>query len=144
MKLNQTLMLAAFVAGGLLTGIPLQAQDASNQPAATAPAMRRPPFSAEAMSQRLELTDDQKPKVKPILEDLQKKNSELAKDKGLTPADRRAKMKENRDAASAQLKEILTPEQYAKWEKMGPGSRRPQPAAPGAPAAPAADDKAKN
>ncbi|HEV2691828.1 MAG TPA: hypothetical protein VG347_02930 [Verrucomicrobiae bacterium] len=131
MKLNKILMLASIVAAGLSSGIPAQAQD-SNAPAATPPPMRRPQImNAEGLTKALDLTDDQKTKVKPILEDMQKQGADIRKDTSLAPEDRRAKMKEIRDAAGAKLKEILTPEQYAKWEKMAQG-RRP---AGGAPAA---------
>jgi protein CpxP len=149
MKLKKTIMMATLVAGGLLAGIPLQAQDApktppaGDQPAAAAPAPRRPQFTLDGMAKALDLTDDQKTKVKPIMEEQQKKMTDLRNDKTLSPEDRRAKMKEIRDATGAKLKEVLTAEQYAKWEKMGPPNRRP--AAPAAaPATPPADDKAKN
>ena len=127
MKLNKTLMMATLVVSGLLGGLSLQAQDASNQPAASAPPMRRPQFSLDGMAKQLDLTDDQKAKVKPVMEDQQKQMADLRKDTSLAPADRRAKMKEIRDGTGAKLKEILTPEQYAKWQKMGPGNRRPVP-----------------
>jgi Spy/CpxP family protein refolding chaperone len=41
----------------------------------------------------------------------------LREDTSLSQEDRRAKMKEIRDAMQAKIKEILTPEQYKKWEK---------------------------
>jgi len=128
MKLNKTLALAALVAGSLFAGsVALQAQDNTNTPPAGAPpggGMRgRPNF--EMISKQLELTDDQKPLVKPIVEDMQKQASELRKDTSLTQEDRRAKMKEIRDGAAAKLKDILTPEQFAKWQKIGQRQRPP-------------------
>jgi len=148
MKLKKTIMMATLVAGGLLVGIPLQAQDtpkdkpAGDQPpAATAP--RRSQFSLDGMAKALDLTEDQKTKVKPIMEEQQKKMTDLRNDKTVSQEDRRTKAKEIRDATGAKLKEVLTAEQYAKWEKMGPPNRRP-PAAPATPAAPPAGDKAKN
>jgi len=124
MKLNKTIMLVTLVAGGLLGGLPLHAQDASNTPAATPP-MRRPAMSLQSLAKQLDLTDDQKTKVKPILEDMQKQIADLRKDTSLSPEDRRAKMKDIRTSVGTQLKDILTPEQYAKWQKMGAGNRRP-------------------
>ena len=38
--------------------------------------------------------------------------------KDLTPEERKEKMKANRQATDAKIKEILTPEQYTQWEKM--------------------------
>ena len=128
MKLKKTLALAALVAGSLIAGSSaLQAQDNTNTPPAGAPpggGMRgRPNF--EMISKQLDLTDDQKPKVKTVLEDMQKQMGDLRKDTSMAQEDRRAKMKEIHDGASAKLKDILTPEQFAKWEKMGQRQRPP-------------------
>jgi Spy/CpxP family protein refolding chaperone len=136
MKLNKTFALAALVAGSLFAGsVALQAQDNTNTPPAGAPpggGMRaRPNF--DTIAKQLELTDDQKPKVKAIFDDMQQKQRDLRADTSVAPEDKRAKAKEIRDAATAKLKDILTPEQFAKWQKMGPGMRqRPQPTPPAA------------
>jgi periplasmic protein CpxP/Spy len=145
MKLNKTLAVIALAAAGLFAGNTLQAQDAPKTGDQPAPApggagMRRPPLSVEAIAKQLDLTDDQKAKIKPIFEDMQKKLAELRKDTSLSQEDRRAKLKEARDGITAKLKEILTPEQLAKWEKMGPGNRRPGAGTP----PPAAADAPKN
>jgi len=128
MKLNKTLMIAALVAGTMFAAdIAVRAQDSTNTP----PAGARPPggpragMNFETIASQLGLTDEQKTKVKPILEEMRQKMADLRKDTTLEAADRRAKMKEIRDDISAKLKEILTPEQYEKWLKMGPGNRRP-------------------
>jgi Spy/CpxP family protein refolding chaperone len=130
MKLNKILTLATLVAGSLFAGsIALQAQDNTNTPPAGGPpgGMRaRPNF--DNVAKQLELTDDQKPKVKVIWEDLQQKQRELRQDSSIPQTDKRAKAKELRDAATLKLKEILTPEQLTKWDKMG--QRRAQAAAP--------------
>ena len=131
MKLNKTLMMVALAAGSLFASSTLQAQDApkdkpaDNKPAAPTPGARRPGLSLDGLAKQLDLTEDQKVKIKPIIEDLQKKISELRKDTSVAPEDRPAKMKEIRESVSAKLKEILTPEQFAKWEKNGPGMRHP-------------------
>ena len=41
-------------------------------------------------------------------------------DTSLTPEDRRAKMKALRDDTTTQMKAVLTPEQFDKWQKMPP------------------------
>ena len=87
-------------------------------------------MSFDMIAKQLELTDDQKPKVKPIIEDMQQKQRDLRADTTVAQADKRAKSKEIRDAATAQLKPILTPEQFTKWSSMGPGQRQRPPAAP--------------
>lgn len=147
MKLNKTLTLAALVAACLFAGSALQAQDAPKDKPADAPGgpgMRRPMLSLDSMAKQLDLTDDQKIKVKPIIEELTQKMGDLRKDTAMAPEDRRPKMKELRDAATAKLKEILTAEQFAKWEKMGPGGRRPGGAGGSPPAAGGEGAKAKD
>ncbi len=153
MKLNKTLMMVALAAGSLFASNPLQAQDApkdkpaDNQPAAPPAGARHPAFSLDSIAKQLDLTDDQKIKIKPIIEDSQKQIAELRKDASLAPEDRPAKVKAIREATSTKLKEILTAEQFAKWEKMGAGMRRGPGAGgppPGAPGAGAKDKAPKN
>jgi hypothetical protein len=83
---------------------------------------------------QLALTDDQKAKAKPIFDEMSQKMADLRKDTTVQGQDRRAKAKEIRDDATTKLKDVLTPEQFAKWEKMAQGNRRP-PGGPGAPPA---------
>ena len=143
MKLNKTLMIAALIAGSVFAAdVAVRAQDATNTP----PAGARPPGARsrpnfDNVAAQLALTDDQKTKAKPIFEEMQKKQAELRNGPNsiTDPTERRAKNKEIRDAATAKLKDILTPEQLAKWEKMGQGQRRPQGGAGAAP--PAGGDK---
>jgi hypothetical protein len=66
---------------------------------------------------------------------MMQKNADVRKDTTMEATDRRAKMKEIRDDATAKLKDILTPEQLEKWQKMLQGNRRP-PAGAGAGAPP--------
>jgi len=130
MKLNKTLALAALVAGSLFAGsVALQAQDNTNTPPAGAPpgGGMRGRMSFDTIATQLALTEDQKPKVKPIIDDMMQKSRDLRADSSLSQEDRRAKMKEIRDGATAKLKDILTADQLAKWEKMG---QRQRPAAP--------------
>lgn len=74
----------------------------------------------EKMTKELSLTDDQKPKVKEVIEENRKKMQELfASAQG---GGDRAAMREKRQAISddqdKKLKAILKPDQYEKWEKM--------------------------
>jgi Spy/CpxP family protein refolding chaperone len=141
MKLNKTLMIAALVAGSVFAAdVAVRAQDATNKPAAGAPPGARGRMNFDSIATQLALTDDQKPKVKPVIEEMQQKMADLRKDTSVAQEDRRAKMKEIRDAATAKLKDILTPEQLDKWTKMQqPGNRRPPGGAGGPP--PAGDAK---
>lgn len=137
-------MIVALAAGSLFASSTLQAQDApKDKPAAPTPGARRPGLSLDGLAKQLDLSDEQRVKIKPILEDLQKQVSELRQDTSIAPEDRPAKMKEIREGVSAKLKEILTPEQFAKWEKNAPGMRRPGGAGSPPPGAPSEGVKHK-
>ncbi|HEX7653190.1 MAG TPA: hypothetical protein VF607_06765 [Verrucomicrobiae bacterium] len=150
MKLNKTLTIIALAAASLCTTSPLQAQDApKDKPAGEqAPPAGQPPrrpgiISLENIAKQLDLNDEQKAKVKPVIEEMQQKIADSRKElQGASMEDRRAKMKEIREAASAKLKGILTPEQYQKWEKLTPARRPANGGTP--PAAPAAGEEKKN
>ena len=82
----------------------------------------------QRIAEELNLTDEQKAKLKPIFaEQQQKRMTELRGNKDVSREDRRAKAKEMRGDLAAKLKPILTPEQFEKWNKgraAGP-QRRP-------------------
>jgi len=146
MKLNKTMMIAALVAGSIFTAaVAVQAQSSTapatpatpaTPPPAARPGGARGPMGIDYVATQLALTDDQKSKAKPVFDEMRQKMAELRKDTTLEQTERRAKMKEIRDDANTKLKDIFTAEQYAKWQKMAPGTRRP-PGAAGAPPAPA-------
>ena len=143
MKLNKSLLLTALVATSFFAGASaLQAQDtnsAATPPASDAPkTIKARPGGFDMIAKQLDLTDDQKTKAKPIFDDMRSKMTALRSDQTLSQDDRRAKIKEIRDAAGAQLKDILTPEQYDKWTKMGARGARPPGSTPPAPPVPAA------
>ena len=76
------------------------------------------------MLDQLNLTADQKPKVQAIREAQRQKVRDLRQDTSLTPEDRKAKMKALRDDEVTQMKAVLTPEQFDKWQKMSPAGMR--------------------
>ena len=142
MKLNKTTLIAALALGSLLTmGTAVNAQTATNAPATAAPAgtppARRMGSPIELYTRLLSLTDDQKPKVQAILDDQRKQLSDLRKDTSLSTQDRHAKLIALHDGVTAKMKEILTAEQFAKYQKMPQAGRRPVATPPAA--APAAD-----
>jgi periplasmic protein CpxP/Spy len=124
MKINKLLIITGLALGGLAaSGIPAGAQEkppAENQQ--PAPGRRGGPAIVERRLERLDqeltLTADQKPKVKAVLEQMQKKRQELMSDTSLTQEDRREKVRAIMKDENAKMKEILTPEQYTKFEKM--------------------------
>ena len=135
------MIIAALIAGNLVAwNVALRAQISSNTPPAGAPpAGQRPPGmrggpSLDQLAQTLKLTDDQKAKVKPILEAQQQKIRALRQDTSLSPEDRRTQMQTIHQDTSTQLKPILTTEQFEKYQQMTqrrrPGGPPPAPAAP--------------
>jgi Spy/CpxP family protein refolding chaperone len=151
MKINKFSLLPALVLGGLVAcGSLAVAQDAKQDtkpdaPGAGAPGRRGGGMSVdqrlERMSTELELTAEQKPKVKAVLEESMKKMQEIRSDSNLAPEDRRTKMRTIREDESKAMKAILKPEQFDKYEKMaqqraggrGPGAGGPAPDAGAAP-----------
>lgn len=135
MKLTKTLTFAAIVAGTLLAGNALVAQDApKDKPpggpgAQGGPGMRGP--NAEQMAKDLGLSDEQKTKLKAAMDEQREKMKALREDTSLSADDKKAKGKELRDTFQAKVKEILTPEQFEKWQK-NMQQRRPQ-GGPGGP-----------
>ncbi len=151
MNITKPLIITALVAGNLLAwNFVLHAQDATNiaPPAPPAdgarpggppggPGMRgRPNF--DMIAQRLNLTDDQKEKFSSIIETRMQKMRDLRLDPGfasMTPEERGAKARAVQNEMEVQMKALLTPAQFEKWQRvpqMGMRGRRMDPL-PGGP-----------
>ncbi|HEY1787333.1 MAG TPA: hypothetical protein VGJ73_04225 [Verrucomicrobiae bacterium] len=136
MKLTQAIVSSMLIVGGVVVCGPAFSQDSTNAPApamstadpAAAPQTKPHGVSIEKVEQNLNLTDDQKTQVQPILEAQRQKMKELRNDSSLSTDDRRAKMKEIRKETSDQLQPILTPDQFTKWKTMN-HSHKPMPQA---------------
>ncbi|GAB1488310.1 hypothetical protein MASR2M8_07550 [Opitutaceae bacterium] len=86
----------------------------------------------KALSDRLDLTADQKTKLQAVLKTQREAMAKLRDDESLTREARREKMQAMRTAQQAEIRAILTPEQAAKWEASMPGAgRRVGPGGPG-------------
>lgn len=72
----------------------------------------------QKMSAELQLTPQQKEKVRPILLEEAPKLKALKSDTSLAPLQKGMKMREVANDTDAKLKPILTPVQYQKWEHM--------------------------
>ena len=70
------------------------------------------------LTQALDLTSDQQAKIKPILEDSFKQMQSVHQDTSLSQQDRSAKMQEIHKNLSAQIHEVLTPDQQTKFDSM--------------------------
>ena len=116
MKINKLSVIAGLTLGGLVACSNLaMAQDQKPGGGRRGPTVEQ---QMERMTEELKLTDEQKPKVKAVLEDSHKKRQELIGDTSVSREDRRPKMRAIMDNEDKKLKEILTADQYAKHEKM--------------------------
>jgi len=132
------LRFAKLLAGILLAGCAAFAQD-STQTTPAAPAAGHDQVrhdSAEKrlkrMSKRLNLTDDQKEKIRPILQDEEKQVAALEGDSTLSPQQKHKKMREIHIASRSQMDGILTPDQKTQMPpaKTGGGGHRHRRSAP--------------
>ena len=80
--------------------------------------MASPEQRLEHLSQQLNLTDDQKAKIKPMLEDEAQKMQALHNDSSLSRQDKRAKSMAIRQASSDQIKSVLNEDQQKKFADM--------------------------
>ena len=137
MKYNRLGLMAAMALGSLVVFANVaSAQDAKESKGGK----RSMPSVQERMDRlndELKLTDDQKPKVKAVLEETDKKRQEL---RDLPQDERREKARGLMEDQNKKMKDILTADQYAKYEKMP----RPGRGGPGAPGGEKKDGEKKN
>jgi len=123
------LTMAACVLGGLV-GIEqsmFAGQEAGGAPPTTQqarPARGRVERQLERMSKSLNLTDDQKARIRPILQNRNKQLEDLRAKSSLPQGDARAKAAEIRRSARQQIDQILTPEQREKQKAIRRGVRQ--------------------
>ena len=70
------------------------------------------------LAQELNLSEEQKTSIKPILREQTQKLKALREDKGLSPEERIDKAKEIREAVTTKLKDVLTAEQFEMWQSI--------------------------
>jgi periplasmic protein CpxP/Spy len=138
MKINtiNRWMLGAALAGCLLSVPKLVAADSTAAPSDKPKAATNRPEGARAdrareriqeVAKELNLTDEQKEKIRPVLQAEAEKLRALRQDTNLSREERQAKVKEIRDDIAAKIKPILTAEQYDKWQKMRQQRREQRP-----------------
>jgi protein CpxP len=84
----------------------------------------------EAAVKSLNLTDDQKAKVKDIFADANTKKHALSSDASLSEEQKKARMKELHNATMAKLNEVLTPEQQTELKSKMEAAKAKAPAHP--------------
>ena len=70
------------------------------------------------LSSKLNLTDDQQAKLKPILEDQRKQLAQIHNDSSLSREDRFSKMHQLRQNSDSQIKNVLNEDQQKNFDKM--------------------------
>lgn len=129
MKLNKLNILPLMTLGGLMAFAPLaSADDAKPVPPPDAPSTTDTPPPAKAhkhaaqntkqILEKLNLTDEQKEKIKPLLKDQAEQMKTMNQDSSLSRADKRSKRKEIQEATNTKLKAIMSEDQFTQWEKL--------------------------
>lgn len=92
----------------------------------------------ERLSQQLNLTDEQKGKILPLLQSEQEHLKAVRNNPSLTQGEARRQMQRIRRTTNQEISQILTPEQRQKWQEDHPaaGGRRGGGPGGGAPQAP--------
>ncbi len=131
MRIYRLSVMAALALGALLASATLASAQTTNAPGRGERRMTVPQ-RVDRMASELKLTEDQKTKVTALFEAQAKKRQELRADTSLSRDERREKNRAFMQDQNKKLKEILTPEQFEKWQKMRPQGRgrQPQPPAP--------------
>lgn len=101
--------------------IPARAQDTGAQ--SSAPAQSEMHHGQrgsrlESLSKELNLTDEQKAKVKPILEDEGKQMKAVREDSSLSQEQKHDKAKQIHETTHSQINDLLTPEQQQKFAQL--------------------------
>jgi Spy/CpxP family protein refolding chaperone len=87
------------------------------------PARGRAERELQRMAARLDLTEEQKAKIRPILQERNKQLDDLRANFSLPQGEARAKAREIRKSARHQINQILTPEQREKERTLRRGNR---------------------
>lgn len=117
MKIQKCSLIAALALGSLLAGSGISHAQSTNAPARGA---RRGSIQqrVDRMNSELNLTADEKTKVTALFEADAKKRQELRADTSMDREQKRTKGRELMAEQEKKLKEILTPEQFEKWQKL--------------------------
>ena len=122
-------ILGGLVSLGLVVALAVPFAAAKSQAAPATPAAGKGMGmhdKLQAAVESLNLTDDQKAKVKDILADAKTKRQSVLTDTSLNDEQKRAKMKELHEATIAKMNEVLTPEQQKELKsKMTPANAKP-------------------
>ncbi len=75
----------------------------------------------KALTGKLDLTEDQQARIKPVLEELHDSTQKLAEDESLSPDERLAKVRPLRYKADRKIREVLNDDQKKKLDRYEQG-----------------------
>jgi Spy/CpxP family protein refolding chaperone len=104
-------LLSLGLVAALAVPVALANSQAANAPQAAGKEMGMHGGGLQAAVESLNLTDDQKAKVKDIFADAKTKKQAVSSDTSLSEEQKKAKMKELHSGIMAKLNEVLTPDQ---------------------------------
>jgi protein CpxP len=128
--IKHRLMALAALAGALSLQPLVQAADGQT-PSQSAIAGRQAALRERIQDtvKELNLTEEQRQKLQVIVRAQATKLRDLRQDSGLSPAERRQKVQALREEITSQVKQVLTPEQFEKWQarqgRLGAAGRAP-------------------
>jgi Spy/CpxP family protein refolding chaperone len=132
-QMKITRILGGFVSLGLLAGLAVPFASAKPQAAPAAQTHEKGMGMHDKMQAALDslnLTDDQKAKVKDILADAKTKHQAVKTDASLNEEQKHAKMKELHEGLLTKLNEVLTPDQQAELKSKMADAKAKPPAKP--------------
>jgi len=95
-----------------------QAGQQTTQAVADADTRAKVQAKLQEISSELNLTDDQKTQLKPILQDEMGQIKAVKDDASLSPDQKKAKVSDIRQNYKSQINSVLTPDQQKKWAAM--------------------------
>ena len=111
-------LLVVLTAGLLLVGQNSAPQTSQQGHEAMGSAASGPDAHLQMLTEKLNLTDEQSAKLKPILQDQAQQLKAVRDDTSLSPEQKTAKKKAIHESLHEQINAVLTPEQQAKFKEM--------------------------
>lgn len=131
MKIEKILggLVSLGMVAALAVPIALANSQAATAPQAAGKEMGMHGSGLQAAVESLNLTDDQKAKVKDIFADAKTKHQAVTSDASLNEEQKKAKLKELHGAIMAKLNEVLTPEQQTELKSKMEAAKAAKPPA---------------
>lgn len=118
MSMNRQTLVALAAVAGALSLQPLTRAADTNEPvpptAGGGPGALRERIQDTA--RELNLTDEQKEKLQTVIREQMEKLREVRQDNSLSPQEKREKSQAAHEGIAAEVKKVLTPEQFEKWK----------------------------